>query len=184
MTDRVDEHLEERIIRLIDGELGEAEAAGLQRELLRNPAAARLKLEYEQQNEAVKLAMEAALTAPNGAGSTVTGRPTITLLRWATAAAAAAIVLGGALWIAWPTNETTPGPGGDGAVASGGSGSRVEQPAALDTFQPPAEPDVPLRRVRHVDRFYVDFYDEQRNELRRVPFEREQVRIVPVAMGM
>ena len=183
MMDRVDEHLEERIIRLIDGELGEAEAAELERELLRNPAAARLKLEYEQQNETVRLALEAALTAPSGAGGTVAARRTMTLLRWTTAAAAAAIVLGGALWIAWPAHETTGVPGGSN-VADSSAGSRGEQPAALDAYQPPSEPEVPLQRVRHVDRFYVDFYDEQRNEFRRVPFEREQVRIVPVAMGM
>jgi len=183
MTDRVDEHLEERIIRLIDGELGEAEAAELERELLRNPAAARLKQEYEQQNETVKLALEAALTAPSGAERTVAARRTMTLLRWTTAAAAAAIVLGGLLWFALPAGKTpgTPGPIG---VADSSAGSRVEQPEALDAYQPPAEPEVPVRRVRHVDRFYVDFYDEQRNEIRRVPFEREQVRIVPVAMSL
>lgn len=183
MTDRVDEHLEEQIIRLVDGELSEAEAAELEREFLRNLAAARLKLEYEQQNETVKLALEAALTAPSGAGRTVAARRTMTLLRWTTAAAAAAIVLGGALWIAWPANETTGVPG-ESDVADASADPRGKQSAALDAYQPPAEPEVPLQRVRHVDRFYVDFYDEKRNEFRRVPYEREQVRIVPVAMDL
>jgi len=183
MTDRVDEHLEERIIRLVDGELNEAEAAALERELLRNPAAARLKQEVEQQDETVRLALEAALTAPSGAGRTVAARRTMTLLRWTTTAAAAAIVLGGALWLVWPSNETVRAPRGDG-VANGDAGARVEQPAALDAFQPPTEPEVPLRRIRHVDRFYVDFYDEQRNEFRRVPFERERVQIVTASMDL
>jgi len=145
----VDEHIERLIVRRLDGELSEPEAAELDRELLRSPEARRLLEEYQRIDAAAAEALAAACrpeaaplppVLPGGGRAAVRQR----WLQWVVPLAAAAAVAMAVVLVAPRQGRVVPvaGPAepprqvarpvvrpqftahGDGGVYRGGLGGR------------------------------------------------------------
>jgi len=182
--------LERRINLLLDGRLSEAEAAELEKELIRNPRANLLRQDYARGDEQVRRALDAIL-APSAEEVCPTeaavARSAASFSRWpaaAAATAAAALLLAAGAYLAWRADGTTSPTSPPKLVAHGEDERPAVEPAPPDTWQPPAEPDVPEHRVRRIDRYSVDVFDPQTQELRRLLVDQEQSQIQTVSLEL
>lgn len=186
MAEKVTKDLQRRIVRLLDGELSGPEADELERELIRSPSGNRLLREYERQDHLVSDALAGVLSplsaeehppAPAARPQRPSARP------WtAAAAAAAAAMLATGLWFGLGPDGPAGAPPGE--RVSGGAGQSLTEASAADRWVPPAEAEFPARRVRRIDRFSFDVFDEQGNEFRRLYVDREQTQIRLTSMDL
>ncbi len=138
MARRLDEELERRIVRQLDGELSGPEREQLARELLRDPKARRRMEEYAAADSRAAEALRAAFTQAGAMslrhGQSPRRRPRSTWRRWAVPAAAAAVLLaagGGYLGrLLVPGGDDGPGPGRPTVARE--NGAAVEPPAGLE----------------------------------------------------
>ncbi len=183
---RVCRRLQRQILRRLDGQLSEEETALLERELIRNPSANRLLREYSELDRQCREALDVAL-APSGARSASPAprpaerRPRAR--RWGAVAAAAAALLAGGLWAAWGVLD---GPGADAPTRSAALDRPNPQPhiqKEVPRVHPPrdrTETDAVWPPVRRIDRYRIDVFDEQTNQLHRLNLDHEHLR-VPVS---
>jgi anti-sigma factor RsiW len=78
----MDEHLESRIVRSLDGELGEDERLELDRELIRNPEAHRLRDDYAAVDRLAAAALNAYVSEPVCPPETLGPQRTVRLRLW------------------------------------------------------------------------------------------------------
>ena len=184
MNDGVNDNLERRVNRLLDGELTDEQRADLQRELLRDPAAHRLMEQYARQDDLCRRALDTALgtgVREQPASAAAKARPA----RWLASVAAAAVLLAVGLWFAHHAGpeDSPPQPrvaaGTDRRPTTTGAGAFI-----LDDSAPVPAPDAPIQRIRTIDRFPVSVYDKQRNELRIFYVDREQARFCSASMDL
>jgi len=178
MNERMNENLERRVNRLLDGELTDEQRADLQRELLRDPAAHRLMAQYARQDDLCRRALDSALGAGARARSTFAAGAKARPARWLASAAAAAVLLAVGLWFAHHAGpaDNPPRPRAAGGVDPGPA-TTPRDVLGIDDWVPVRAPDTPMQRIRTFDRFPVTVYDKQRNELRIFYVDRGRARI-------
>lgn len=138
MARTLDEEMERRIVRQLDGELGDCEREELTRQLLRSPEARRRMEEYAAADARAAEALRAAFTQAGPVslrhGQSARRHPRSTWRRWAVPAAAAAVLLaagGGYLGhLLVPGGDDGPGPGRPTVARE--NGAAVEPPAGLE----------------------------------------------------
>jgi len=159
--------IEIMINRLVDGELDPAERAVLERQLLRDPEAHAMLRACGDLDDQCRDAIRAALETPAGEQSSPSRS-------WAFAvAAAAAIVLGVALWsvfIGLPEVPVDIAGNIDDPMPTTVRGVEL----AVDRFDPTPPRQPMLRPVRHVDRIPVGLFDAESGQLKIILVDREQ----------
>lgn len=193
MKRKIDNRLERQIVRLLDGQLGPVQRADLEKRLIREPEANALLQEYEHQDRELREALTAAwnpsvrtdaaeLVAPD---ADVPARAMLGRRAWWAGAAAAIVLLGAGAWLAWrnagPQAATEPPP--PLVATPPREDTSAVDPSAADVVLPGA-PATPGRRVRRVDRFYIDVFDDETREFRRFHIDREQIRNEPTYVGL
>jgi len=170
--------LEIKINRLLDGELDDAGAEEMQRRLLRDPDAHAMLRDFKAMDDQCRDAMAAALT-PGRADAPADGPTSGRFTVWAAvSAAAAAVVLGIALWAIFGPGRQGPGPAGNIADATDNTNPPTSRPVELvtDRFDPVPPAEALFRPVRHVDRVPIGVFDAESGQLRvfLVDYEQEQ----------
>ncbi|MCP4377889.1 MAG: hypothetical protein GY794_17140 [bacterium] len=170
MNDNSIGDIEIKINRLLDGELDQSERESLQRRLLRDPEAHAMLRDYgsldDQCRDAIGAALDQKPTERTGAGK-----------MWAftisVAAAAAAIVLGVALWPVFTERPDVPG-----VIAVDGSDLKLPTIPVVelvaDRFDPTPSSNPMLRPVRQVDRVPVGLFDAESGQLKIILVDHEQ----------
>ena len=201
MTDGIDEELERRIVRSLDGQLSPAEQSELDRELLRNPRARRLMAEYAETDELAAEALDRALAPPDAAaaptGALTHGRRRVDWRIAAGVAAAAAVALAAGIWSAvhfsggqaprgpgiTAVGETASSPAAGAIVPVGLSGGASwpmplhparRQPVDAPVIRPFIES--PRTGARLIDREFYTFFDEV--EKKAYLFQLDRIRTI------
>jgi len=168
--------LEIKINRLLDGELDEAGVEEMQRRLLRDPEAHAMLRACRELDGECRDAMETVL-GPDRADTPMAVQAGGRLGIWASAAAAAAaVVLGVALWSIFTSSSERPGPAGDIARITDNTIPPTSRPVEFvtDRFDPTPPAEAAIRPVRHVDRFPVGVFDAESGQLRVFLVDHEQ----------
>ena len=160
--------IEIMINRLVDGELSEGERAALERQLLRDPEAHAMLRACGALDDQCRDAIASALATAPAVDRLRLGRS------WAfSIAAAAAVVLGVALWSVFIGLPEVP-------VDIAG---KIDHPMpttirgvelAVDRFDPTPLRQPMMRPVRHVDRIPVGLFDAESGQLKIILVDREQ----------